>query len=446
MDTPICDFVHAYQERKPLRFHMPGHKGDGPLGVEELDLTEIEGADVLYHSYGIIRRSEENAARLFGTGRTVFSTEGSSLCIRAMVQLAQMYARAQGRTPLIAAGRNVHRTFMTACALLDVEVAFFYPKDGGLLSCPVEPKELEDWFASPFESPTAVYITAPDYLGHMQDVAALAKICHAHNVLLLVDNAHGAYLRFLPESLHPMDLGADLCCDSAHKTLPALTGGAYLHISKNAPAVLNSWAEDAMALFASTSPSYLILQSLDAVNFYLAGDYREKLARFERQVAALKSRLSEDGWALIGEEPLKLTLCPKKRGWTGEAIAKELEKENIFCEFADPDFLVLMLAPEQGTEALEKLETALANILRRPSVMDMPPLLPAPPAILPLRQAMLSPYETLPAEAALGRVCASPTVSCPPAVPIVMAGETVTSEALELFRYYGIETVNVVKK
>ena len=110
MDTPICDFVTHYVESGALRVHMPGHKGCALTGLEERDLTEIDGADSLYEAVGIIRQSEQNAGALFGA-ETFYSTEGSSQCIRAMLYLAALYARQQGRAPLIAAARNVHKTF-----------------------------------------------------------------------------------------------------------------------------------------------------------------------------------------------------------------------------------------------------------------------------------------------------------------------------------------------
>jgi arginine/lysine/ornithine decarboxylase len=118
----------------------------------------------------------------------------------------------------------------------------------------------------------------------MPDIKSISAICKKHGVLLIVDNAHGAYLEFLSEPMHPIKLGADICCDSAHKTLPVLTGGAYLHISPESAKLFADKAKKSLALFGSTSPSYLILQSLDAANKYIADGYREKLAEFIKAV------------------------------------------------------------------------------------------------------------------------------------------------------------------
>lgn len=445
MDTPICDFVQEYAEKAPLRLHMPGHKGIPGLGPEPWDLTEVEGADELYHARGIIKQSEENASFLWGTAATFYSTEGSSLCIRAMIYLALVHAKTMGRKPLIAAARNVHKTFLTACALLDAEVAYFIPPEENLLSCLVDPEDLEDWFDTE-DPPTAVFVTSPDYLGKMQDIATLAEICHRHGALLLVDNAHGAYLHFLPVPRHPMDLGADLCCDSAHKTLPVLTGGAYLHISKTAPRELGAQAQRALSLFASTSPSYLILQSLDRVNLYLNGRFREELAEFSVLAEGVRKRLTARGWNHVGEEPLKLTLAPKPYGYTGLEIAERMRTEGMEPEFADPDFVVMMLAPAWGKETLDRIESFLSALPAKRRTLEDPPPVPASVVALTPRQALLAPQEELPLEECLGRILAVPTVSCPPAVPILVCGERITAEAMDAFRYYGHKTCVVVKK
>lgn len=442
MNTPICDFVDKYAAADPARLHMPGHKGAGML--ERLDITEIPGADVLYHPTGIILESERNAARLFGTRRTVYSAEGSSLCIRAMLYLAAQYAAAKGKAPRIAAGRNAHKVFITAAALLHMDVDWLWPEEGeGLLSCSVTPDRLETFLQSR-EPPVAVYITSPDYLGNMADIRSLSRVCHAHGCLLLVDNAHGAYLNFLPVSCHPMALGADLCCDSAHKTLPVLTGGAYLHISETAPAMLEEMADSAMALFASTSPSYLILQSLDRANAALANLWPEKLRRAELVWTELKAKLCALGLKTAGQEPLKITLMPKSYGYTGEELAEKMEKAGLYCEFADPDYLVMMLPVEFPSELPGRIEAFFEKLERKPPILLRPPRLERAEKVLPAHRVLFLPSKTVETRHAAGHIMADSTVSCPPAIPVVCAGERIVPWAVRAMEYYGITHVRVL--
>ena len=420
---------------------MPGHKGAPMLGCEPYDLTEIAGADELYAPEGIIVESEANAAALFGC-RTLYSTEGSSLCIRAMLYLAMLHAAEQGRRPVIAAARNAHKTFLTAAALLDFSVRWLPQQAGeGYLSGSVTPQTLACLADDP---PAALYLTSPDYLGNLCDIREAARFCHAHEILLLVDNAHGAYLRFLPESLHPCDLGADLCCDSAHKTLPVLTGGAYLHISDSAPELCRQRARSALALFGSTSPSYLILESLDRCNQYLSSGAAVRLRAFLHDADRLRGQLTAHGWVLCGDEPMKLTLSPKPFGYTGTELAEILQKERIYCEFADPDYLVLMPSPENTPEDLTYTGQVLCSIPQRSALTERPPRLPVPEQVMTPREAVFAPSETLPVTECAGRICADFAVSCPPAVPVVMCGERITAQAVRCMQYYGTETCTVV--
>ena len=446
MNTPICDFVRDYAASGTARLHMPGHTGAPVLGMESLDITEIAGADSLYEADGIIAESERNAGELFGAD-TFYSTEGSSQCIRAMLCLTVLHARGQGiKRPTVAAGRNAHKTFLSAAALLDLDVTWIYPEaEDSYLSCAVNAPMLERLFAQG-EKPAAVYLTSPDYLGNTVDIAAIAEVCHRNGVLLLVDNAHGAYLKFLSPSRHPMDLGADICCDSAHKTLPVLTGGAYLHISRRSPRMLRQETKRALAMFGSTSPSYLILQSLDAANRVLAEGYGEALRHLSERVSDCRARLEAHGFACVGDEPIKLTICPKSYGYTGTALAQHLRVQGIECEFADPDYLVLMFTPATTEAEFTRLTDALLSLPRREAITELPPAMGRPARIMSVRDAAFSPCVTIPAAESVGRILAAATVGCPPAVPIVVSGERIDADAAAQFAYYGIESCVVVKE
>lgn len=443
-ETPLCDFVRRYAADGKVRLHMPGHKGRGE-GPEKYDITEIDGADSLYEADGIIRESEKNAGALFGA-QTFYSAEGSSLAIRAMLYLVRLYAESRGEKTLIAAGRGAHKTFVSAAALLDLEVDWIASAAGAYHTCSLGGREIEDYFDRAAILPTAVYITSPDYTGNLSRVEEIAKVCHERGVLLIVDNAHGAYLKFLPKSLHPMDLGADMCCDSAHKTLPTLTGSAYLHISKKAPKMFAERARTALSLFGSTSPSYLILCSLDAVNRYLADGYREDLADLVLKLDKVKRALRAHGYDLRGDEPMKLTVAPRSYGYRGDEVARYLAEQAIVPEFADPDLLVLMPSTQTEDADLERLKTALLSLPRKEAMQTEPPAFVLPKRVMSVREAVFSDQELLPVEKCVGRVLASVTVACPPAVPIAVSGEMIGEDTLRTFAYYGIDRCAVVKK
>lgn len=445
MNTPIVDFVKKYSQQKPLRLHMPGHKGNNFSGHENADITEIDGADVLYSANGIIKQSEENAATLFETQSTFYSAEGSSLSIRAMLYLIKIFAVQQGKNPLIAAGRNAHKTFINACAVLDIKTDWLLPQNTKtVISCVITADFLENYLKNAAEKPVAVYITSPDYLGNITDIKALSAICRKYGVLLLVDNAHGAYLKFLNPDSHPITLGADMCCDSAHKTLPVLTGGAYLHVSKNAPQFLSQNAQRALSLFASTSPSYLILQSLDAANHYLSDGYANRLACFLTKLNALKTDLTDTGYCLTGDEPLKLTVMCKPYGYTGFQIADILAKNNIFCEFSDPDYVVMMFTTETPAAGLKKLKRVLLNIPQKNALADSPPQLMPKTQSISLKDAVFSAGEWINTENSFGRISAMTDFACPPAVPVCIPGEKIDGNTLELFKYYNIDRCFVI--
>jgi arginine/lysine/ornithine decarboxylase len=242
-----------------------------------------------------------------------------------------------------------------------------------------------------------------------------------------------------------VDLGADMCCDSAHKTLPCLTGGAYLHVSKNANSYFKQNAKEALSVFASTSPSYLILQSLDETNKYLSEAYEKKLSQTVSNVGKLKKSLIDLGFKLSGNEPLKLTVAPKSFGYTGRELSDILESKNITCEFSDKDFLVLMFTPEIDNEDFRLIEKAFLEIERKDEIFVSPPSFRKAEKKISVREALLSRKELVPVETSLGRIIASPSVGCPPAVPIAMCGEIVDENVVKAFLYYGVDKCFVIK-
>ena len=442
MKTPIVSFLKSYQEKSPVRMHMPGHKGAGILGFEGMDLTEIYGADELFAAEGIIKESEQNASSLFGCP-TYYSTQGSTLCIQTMCTILCQDAKSKGKKPRILAGRNAHRSFIHASALLDFDIVWLYG-NSDYLSCKINAEDLEKKIVE--NNPTAVYLTNPDYLGNLLDIKSLASICKKHDVLLAIDNAHGAYLRFLEPSLHPIDLGADLCCDSAHKTLPVLTGGAYLHLSESLNQVWKNDVKHFMEYFSSTSPSYLIMASLDATNEVLETTFKKSLSECIQRVDVLKNALIQHGYTILSGEPMKITISTKEFGYTGNEIANLLMECDIYPEFYDSDYIVLMPSPYNTKDDLKRLETCLCKIERKSVVFNSFPKLERARKVMNVRQALFAPSKMIEVSKSLGQVCSSVSVSCPPAILPVIPGEVISESSIEVMKYYGIETVRVVKE
>lgn len=442
MDTPIFDFVQNYIKSNTARLHMPGHKGVSFLGFEAFDITEIKGADELYAPDGIIKKSEENATLLFGTSKTVYSAGGSSQSINAMLYLAYLKADKTNR-PFVLAGRNAHKSFIYALAKLDADVHWLYPETtDSICSCIVTAKQIEDKLNSLESKPFAVYITSPDYLGGICDIPSISKVCKEHNIPLLVDNAHGSYLKFCENDLHPISLGADMCCDSAHKTLPVLTGGGYLHIAKDDKYEFSQNAINSMAIFGSTSPSYLILQSLDLCNKYIGEKIHEDLKLCTEKCNEIKNIMFEKGIPNLSHEPLKITADFRGFEFDFKAYFRDY---GIEFEYADDNFVVFMLSPQNSDEDFNKLKSAFENleIIATKNIENIE--YEQSKRVMTIRQAIFSENEEINVEDALNRVCASPTVSCPPAIPIAVSGEKITEKHIGLFKKYNIDKILVVK-
>lgn len=462
MKTPIYDFLTEYKNKNSTRFHMPGHKGRGSSesgSVAAFDITEITGADFLFSASdkGIISESEKVASQLFNSALTVYSTEGSTLAIKTMLFLA-----VKGKKHKILAARNVHKSFINACALIDIDVDWLYPEEALTSVCTMRlsASELEKALTSYKKDklPDAVYITTPDYLGNMLDVKGLSDVCRKYDIPLLVDNAHGAYLNFLKNNMHPLALGADMCCDSAHKTLPCLTGGAYLHISYKTKDEFKIRAnvKEAMQIFATTSPSYLILESLDLCNKIFSNkEYINRLDKTCKRVKQLKSEIRSIGFDVIesrNTEPLKLVLLTGRLGTSGKEILRALEKHNIYCEYADISAVVLMISPDNNEDdfnallcALNDIKETITNIPDSERIEDEDIYIQAAEKKMSIRDALFSKSESIPIDNAMGKICASPVSICPPCIPMVISGEVFDGNNIKLLKKYSIFSVDVVQ-
>ena len=444
-ETPLRRALEEYIDAGWSRLHMPGHKGApiepfGPLAA--YDLTEVEGTDSLFEDDGPLKELEEIFTQLYGTRSSVISAGGSTLCIQAMLRLV---AREGGK---VIAGRNIHAAAVNAMALLGLEPVWVYPQRDTeeRLIGRIAPADVAAALQRE-EDVCAVYITSPDYFGVMSDIEGIAEVAHAHGVPLLVDNAHGAHLRFLQgedgRSLHPMQLGADLCCDSLHKTLPALTGAALLHCNREeyVPQL-----KGAMTVFGSTSPNYLIMLSIDSTAGFLLGDGPDQLRRTVQKWGELRRLAGEQGYPVPKHcDPMRLTLPLAGSGYTAEEFKALLHERRIMEEYCSDSGCVLLFSPFNREEDFARVRQFLLDCPVRQKGSFTPfPIVPSQ-RVMGLRQALLAPKESVDIDKAEGRISAQVKITCPPGIPLVMPGERLHKELRKILKNSGIFVMDVVK-
>ena len=445
-NTPLKRALDEYIRQDYARLHMPGHKGTSISPFGELmayDVTEVEGTDSLFEDDGPLKELEEIFTRLYGTKGTVMSAGGSTLCIQAMLR---MVAKKEGR---ILAGRNIHAAAVNAMALLGLEPVWVYPnrKQEERLIGEISPDAIRSVLekekqAGTLDSLCAVYVTSPDYFGVMSDIRSIAQIAHEYGLPLLVDNAHGAHLHFLKEEYHPMQLGADLCCDSLHKTMPALTGAALLHTSdtKYCPQM-----KGAMTVFGSTSPNYLIMLSMDSTAAFLMQDGAERIQQTVTRCEELRQKAREKGFVLPQHcDPMRLTLPLAGTGWDAQIFRKLLRKHKIMEEYLSDSGCVLLFSPFNREEDFKRTEALLDEVLIQNQPFTAFPIVPSE-KVMSLREAFLSPKESVPVEKAEGRIAAQVKITCPPGIPLVMPGERLHKEIIKILKNSGIFVIDVVK-
>ncbi len=436
MSAGIFQAVQAYLAKGLSPFHMPGHKGRGLEWLSaQMDITEVAGADSLYQASEAILRCEQGYAAHYGSRGSFLSAGGATLCIQAMLALV---AKPGSR---VVAPRMNHASAVRAMGLLGLEPAWVWPQaDASGLPLPATPEQIAKVLDATPQA-CAVYITSPDYFGRITHIAPIVALCRSRGLPLLVDNAHGAHLQFF--GCHPLQQGADMTADSLHKSLPVLTGGAVLHLARQE---YLPFARQAMALFGSTSPSYLILASADAALARLQGELGPRMRQLAEQLAELKTLAERQGLPALDTEPLRLCLCYGRAGWSDQAFNAYLRQSGLEPEYAHGGICVLMASPFNTPQDLARLRNMLQGFT--PTQQALPPLPPmpgtAPARRLPLREALLAPRRQLPVAQAAGYTCAQVVATCPPGIPLLLPGEVVSPGTAALLQAYGITAIDVI--
>lgn len=441
-DTPLYSALLQHQKLNRASFHTPGHKGAEnalPQDLLHLDFTELPDTDSLFEANGAILQAEQAASALFKTKRTLISSGGCTLCIQSMLRLA---APNGGK---IITGRVIHRSAVNTMALLDLQPVWVLPRPNAGSTFPgrICAEDIADAILKNPDA-KAVYLTSPDYFGVLSDISAISALCRQHGIPLLVDNAHGAHLMFTSQNLHPITLGASMTACSAHKTLPVLTGGAWLNIADSRFA---DAAKDAMALFGSTSPSYPIMASLDIAREWLSEHGEKAYRKLESTVAQMKQLAASRGIALpLGvTDPTRITLNTASIGLKGTSAAEIFRENGVEPEYADDAHVVLIATPFNTQNDFDRLTTAIQALPISPPLKSHAVLPPLPPIKVLPRQAVFGETEEISLQNAEGRIAAQAACPCPPGVPVVMPGEIITKEVIEFLLGYGFFAIKVLK-
>ncbi|MDO4173434.1 MAG: aminotransferase class V-fold PLP-dependent enzyme [Eubacteriales bacterium] len=424
--------------QKAARFHMPGHKGRPILPELNhpfiIDYTEIAGTGNLYAGDEPILSAERAAARYYGAHDCLFLTGGSTQALQTAI------AAAVPAGGMLVVDRNCHKAAAHAMALLDLTPVFVVPEPLDETGLPglLAPQAVERALQRTPQA-AAVLVTSPNYYGVMQDIPALAAVCHAHGVPLLVDAAHGAHLKAAGRR-SPIEEGADLAAVSTHKTLPALGQSALLLSSGRIP--FDTLLETA-PLFGTSSPSYVLLASIDLARAWLEGKGAQAYAACARRVAALRREIGrETVFSALQEgettlDPCRLTICCRGTNVTGHRLSDILHTQfGVDAEMADHDHVVFICTGADTERDYSRLMGALRHeqFIRR--AVEAKPLrpFPKPERVCSVRAAWFGKRKRVPLSQAAGEICARPVTPYPPGVPLLYPGEKIRQVHIEFLR------------
>lgn len=433
-ETPIYTRLSEYHRKNRISFAMPGHKNLRGLtpDLQKCDVTELPATVDLRHEDEYVRRANRLLAECYGARQSFILTGGSTEGIHAMI------ASTLRRGEVLAAFSDCHISVINTCAVCGLGLVLIPAglRERFLAPCPSEDPELP-------EGISALLVTSPNYYGITADIEALAKKCRKRGIKLLVDEAHGAHFtgkHGLPVSA--VRLGADMVCQSAHKTLCALTGAAYLHICGDAdvPRVRR-----ALAAFGSSSPSYPIAASADAARAVLEEtDYEDIICECRSFCEAITHMTGIH--VLENDDPTRIVLCFDGYDISGSQVLMLLsERYGIDIEMADPLNIVLIATPWNKHADFMSLFRALVDITEplgaRKEAAELPPYTRERGVIEP-GEAWFSDSESVPIEEAEGRTAAAVTAAYPPGCALLVPGAVITRDDIEYIdrlRAMGIE-------
>ncbi|MBR6771573.1 MAG: aminotransferase class I/II-fold pyridoxal phosphate-dependent enzyme [Lachnospiraceae bacterium] len=451
--------LKEYTEADYYPFHMPGHKrqqeaAEGSLGkLYRLDITEIDGFDNLHQAAGILESCQQRAARLYGADRTWMLVNGSTCGILAAI----MAATKKGGRLLMA--RNCHRSVYHGVYLQELETAYLYPPmiqesgiAGGILPCQVEKALQEE------RDIGAVMITSPTYEGVVSDIEKIADITHRYNIPLIVDEAHGAHFGFHPDyPANSLSQGADVVIHSLHKTLPSMTQTSLLHLKGSLVSVYR--LERYLQIFQTSSPSYVLMASMEACLDQLEEQGRRRLGRLLELRQELTNRLEDCRYIKLPEifrqeqnqeeqlrqkgifhrDPCKLVIATQSSGLTGAELYQVLrQKHHLQMEMAAEGYVLAILTMMDTREGMQRLAEALWEIDKeegeKKSVsiqknLEVEAVKPGK-AVMAISRAYDGESEQLPVSTCEGRIAAEFISVYPPGIPLAVPGERLDRELI----------------
>lgn len=451
--TPLFDVLMEYVDRDTIPFHVPGHKkGVGMddkfknfIGTNALsiDVTVFKLVDSLHHPTGAIKKAQELAADAYGSDRAFFSVHGTSGAIQAMI----LSVVSQGDKIIIP--RNVHKSVTAGIILSGAVPVYMQPEIDRTIGVAlgVTPETVERTL---MENPDAkaVLIINPTYYGVATDIRKIAQIVHSFDIPLIVDEAHGPHLGFndrLPVSA--MQAGADMCAQSTHKIIGSLTQSSLLQVKDERIDV--NRVQQVMNLLQTTSPSYILMASLDVARMQIATKGRElldkaiDLTEYAREEINKIQGLYCFGREIIGQkgayafDPTKLTICCKDTGLTGYELDQILADEyHIQLELSDLYNALAVGSFGDTKEKIDSLLSALREISakysdtsrKRGGVLEIPEI---PEQILAPREAFNSSKVSMLLRNSIGQISGEFLLAYPPGIPVLCPGERITREIVE---------------